>query len=230
MMICHAQLDFPYHLPDLQKQVHLLLKNQHWLAHYNKVHYTGDWEVLPLRTPSGDLAQPFAESLDGADFKDTILINALPEVSRILNELKCKKTSVRLLNLKAGALIKPHRDFDLSFEKGEARLHFPIFTNPKVTFKLDDEILPMQAGECWYINANLIHEVSNKGEEDRIHLVVDCLVNTWLKQLFELSKKKVKTEPVNKEVQMQIIENLRMLNTAKSTYLANLMVKKMSHE
>ncbi|MCH5684099.1 aspartyl/asparaginyl beta-hydroxylase domain-containing protein [Niabella sp. W65] len=117
------------------------------------------------------------------------------------------------LNLKAGACIKPHRDRELAFEMGEARLHFPIITNPDVAFFVEDHQLNMQAGECWYINANLTHHVSNNGKTDRVHLVIDCLVNEWLRELFSRAVKHTKADIVDVERQKQIVEALRLQNT-----------------
>ena len=79
----------------------------------------------------------------------------------------------------------------------------------------------MQPGECWYINANLLHRVSNKGVTDRIHLVVDCLVNDWLRDLFNRADKQMKEEVVDVEKQKQIIAALRRQNTPTATQLAN---------
>ena len=42
----------------------------------------------------------------------------------------------------------------------------------------------MQAGSAWYANINLPHSVQNKGKNDRIHLVIDCLRNDWSDKLF----------------------------------------------
>ena len=38
----------------------------------------------------------------------------------------------------------------------------------------------MAEGECWYLNFSLPHKVANNGDKDRIHLVVDCMLNHWL--------------------------------------------------
>jgi hypothetical protein len=32
----------------------------------------------------------------------------------------------------------------------------------------------MKAGELWEINNHQLHSVENNGEEDRIHLIIDC--------------------------------------------------------
>ena len=50
---------------------------------------------------------------------------------------------------------------------------------------IDGERGVMEPGTCCYINANLTHRVSNRGDCDRIHLVVDCAVDDWLRGLFD---------------------------------------------
>jgi hypothetical protein len=57
-------------------------------------------------------------------------------------------------------------------------------TNSKVEFKLNGKLLPMHAGECWYANFSLPHFVSNFGDEERVHLVIDCIRNEWSDALF----------------------------------------------
>lgn len=85
------------------------------------------------------------------------------------------------MRLAAGAAIKPHRDHGLGMAFGEARLHVPIHTSAAVSFLVDKQRIPMGAGELWYFNADQIHEVYNRGDEDRINLVIDCVVNDWLR-------------------------------------------------
>ena len=50
---------------------------------------------------------------------------------------------------------------------------------------IDGERGVMEPGTCCYINANLTHRVSNRGDCDRIHPVVDCAVDDWLRGLFD---------------------------------------------
>jgi hypothetical protein len=33
-----------------------------------------------------------------------------------------------------------------------------------------------------YLNVNLPHRVAHRGAADRIHLVIDCVVNDWLRE------------------------------------------------
>jgi aspartyl/asparaginyl beta-hydroxylase (cupin superfamily) len=154
-----------------------------WQPHLNRYHYTGAWDVLPLRSPDGDHKNPVPDLLGKSEFSDTNYMDQFPSVKNLVSSLYCPVMSVRFLNLRAGAVIKQHTDKELAFEKGEARLHFPVITNPDVAFYCEEERIFLNEGECWYLNANLPHRVSNNSQADRVHLVIDCKVNNWLKQL-----------------------------------------------
>ncbi|MFD2288924.1 aspartyl/asparaginyl beta-hydroxylase domain-containing protein [Pedobacter petrophilus] len=152
-----------------------------WTAHFNTLHYKGSWTVLPLRTPGG-MDNILPDLINSDRFGDHPNMMLFPHIKSFIDGMKCELMSVRLLRLAAGSVIKQHRDMELAFEKGEARLHIPIQTNAGVEFYINDERIIMNEGECWYINANLPHRVTNNGNTDRIHLVIDCKVNAWLKQ------------------------------------------------
>jgi mannose-6-phosphate isomerase-like protein (cupin superfamily) len=181
-IIKFAKLKIPVNTKEIQKEVNAL-DAKHWQPHMNRHDYEGEWSVLSLRSPGGTL-NTFAETMNNEGFSDTLLLKQCPAIQELLNRLHCEKLSARLLKLQPGALIKEHTDKELYFEKGEARLHFPVFTNPFVEFYLDNIKIQMQEGDCWYINANLPHRLANKGNEGRIHLVVDCRVNDWLHHVF----------------------------------------------
>lgn len=129
--------------------------------------------------------------------------------------------SVRLLNLHSGSVIKEHCDHELSFENGEARLHFPVFTNTQVEFYVDNQLIQMQEGECWYINAQLPHRVANYGASDRIHLIVDCVVNDWLIEVFTRSQISYVSQAQSNISKRRIIEELRQQNTKHANRLAD---------
>ena len=63
------------------------------------------------------------------------------------------------------------------------RIHIPVVTNPDVEFFLDGRRIIMGEGECWYLDLNLPHRVQNRGSTDRVHLVIDCQLNDWLREL-----------------------------------------------
>lgn len=111
------------------------------------------------------------------------LLAGCPYLCELLATFHCPQQAVRLLRLKAGSAIKEHRDHELGFENGEIRLHLPVMTNPEVEFVLAVNRVVVSEGECWYLNFNLPHRVANCGATDRIHLIIDCVVNDWLRQL-----------------------------------------------
>jgi hypothetical protein len=41
----------------------------------------------------------------------------------------------------------------------------------------------MAAGTAWYLNLSEPHRVENRSERDRIHLVIDSIVDDWLTDL-----------------------------------------------
>jgi hypothetical protein len=211
-----ARLALAIDLPSLQSDVARLPGA--WMPHFQKVHYEGEWTMLALRSIDGRADQGLPFALDGgsgpAHYLDTPLLAACPAIARFIASLGCPVMSARLLNLRRGATIKSHRDADLAFESGEARLHLPIVTNPGVEFFVEDERIVMDAGTCWYINANLTHRVANRGDADRIHLVVDCGVDDWLRDQFASAavsySKKPRRDP--KELR-QMVTLLRAMDT-----------------
>jgi quercetin dioxygenase-like cupin family protein len=80
-----------------------------------------------------------------------------------------------LVILPKGKDIATHKD------KGESlaiprRIHIPIITNKDCFFTVGETTKNMKEGEIWEIdNSGQNHSVSNKGETDRIHLIVDFL-------------------------------------------------------
>jgi quercetin dioxygenase-like cupin family protein len=173
------------HLPQMQQELQLLAQ-QHWCSHVNKTDYQGGWDVLALRCAakhqhSHAILQSFAIE-DGEEWQDLPLLDQAPAVKNFLQQLPLSIKSVRLMRLDPGAFIKPHRDHGLCLERGEARLHLPLQTNPELRFYVADQLVPMQEGELWYINADQPHWVENKGALARINLVIDCEANDWLKE------------------------------------------------
>lgn len=118
-------------------------------------------------------------------FKPNAALKKCPYLLSVLETFKCKKETFRIHILDAKANIKPHRDIGYSFEQGKIRIHIPIETNDKVELLLDDKFVKMKAGETWYCNFNVKHEVKNKSTKPRVHLIMDCPVNDWLKEIFD---------------------------------------------
>ena len=156
-----------------------------FIPHFNKRYYEGDWSVVPLRSVGGRSDQIYPDPTATNKYADTPLLDRCPYVREVLTSLECQLQAVRFLRLKAGSVIKEHMDYNLSLEDGELRLHIPVTTNPEVEFVLDGHRIVMNPGELWYCNFNLPHRVTNHGSTDRIHLVIDCFVNDWVRMLIE---------------------------------------------
>ncbi|USD30819.1 aspartyl/asparaginyl beta-hydroxylase domain-containing protein [Pseudoalteromonas sp. SCSIO 43201] len=160
------------------------LLTKSWNPHVNHRDYVGDWDVLPLRcqlehTNAHPILQCFAMG-DGSEWKNLPLMDSLPTIRSLIWSLQCDVKSARLMRLKPGAYIKPHRDRGLCLCKGEVRLHVPILANDEVLFLVNGKVVPMAVGELWYINADKTHSVKNNGGNDRVNLVIDCVVNEWI--------------------------------------------------
>lgn len=188
-VIAFAHLAYSVSVADLQAEIQHLLQ-QAWVDHVNKRDYQGGWDVLPLRCQQQHMnAHPVLQGFaiaEGEEWQDLPVLASCPIISGVLASLKCPLKAVRLMRLKAGAEIKPHRDHELGIEHGEARLHMPIHASDKVRFTVNQQQVPMAAGELWYINTDLVHAVSNNGDEDRINLVIDCVANDWLREQIQL--------------------------------------------
>jgi mannose-6-phosphate isomerase-like protein (cupin superfamily) len=201
-----------------------------WKQHYNRNDYEGSWSVIPLRSFMGLMEANFSApvGMGGENrYRDTELMPHCPYIQEVLAALHCEKTAVRLMNLAAGAVIKEHRDDALALEEGEARLHIPVQTNADVAFYVEDERVPLQEGECWYLNLSLRHRVHNLGSTDRIHLVVDCLVNDWLMAQLDtpgIVKKNIQlghpSQQHTPEERQQIIAQLKSMGTPMADELA----------
>ena len=164
------------------KADHSRLSTSDWIAHFNTYYYEGDWSVVPLRSIGGISDHIYPDPAK-TEFEDTAILSRCPYYQEVLATFKCPLLSARLLRLGAGSSIREHQDFNLGYEDGEIRFHIPVLTNPGVEFYLDGERIAMNEGECWYLNFNLHHKVQNNGNTDRVHLVIDCVVNEWVDSL-----------------------------------------------
>jgi hypothetical protein len=155
-----------------------------WIPHFNTRYYEGDWSGIALRAVGGRAGQLYPDPTATDDFADTPMLARCPYFQEVLTAFHCPLTSARLLRLSARSSIREHKDYKLGFEDGELRVHVPVVTNVNVAFFLAGEQVIMQEGEAWYLNLNLSHRVENQSDIDRIHLVIDCVVNDWVRELF----------------------------------------------
>ena len=153
-----------------------------WTDHFVRQNYEGQWDVLPLRHQAG-ATHPIMQAAsppDATEFVDAVILDRTPYFREVMAAFACPLKVVRLMRLTPGSRIKEHNDHDLAADWGQARLHIPITTNPDVTFLLNRVPVPMAPGEAWYVRLSDPHAVTNDGDTDRVHLVIDCLANDWL--------------------------------------------------
>lgn len=155
-----------------------------WRAHFNAQYHDGGWSGIALRSLDGNPANLYPGPVAGASYADTPLLATLPNIRAALAQFRCPLEAVRLLRLMPGGQIHEHRDYGLGIALGTVRLHIPVITAADVEFYVDGMRVPMQQGECWYLDLSLPHRVQNSGKAERIHLVLDCSVDAWLRSLF----------------------------------------------
>ncbi|MGN6817492.1 MAG: aspartyl/asparaginyl beta-hydroxylase domain-containing protein [Sphingomonas sp.] len=153
-----------------------------WTDHFVRQNYDGRWDVLPLRHQAG-ATHPIMQAYvppDATEFVDAPVLAATPYFREVMAAFRCPLKAVRLMRLTPGSRIKEHQDHDLAADWGQARLHIPIVTNPGVTFQLNRVPVTMAPGETWYLRLSDPHAVTNDGDTDRVHLVIDCEADDWL--------------------------------------------------
>jgi quercetin dioxygenase-like cupin family protein len=156
-----------------------------WIKHFVRQNYEGDWSVIPLRGKAGATHPVMMIYSDptATEFEDTPMLKACPYFRTVLDTFKCPLQAVRLMRLTPGSVIKEHTDHELSVDEGTARIHIPVVTSPDVEFYLNGIRVVLEAGSAWYLRLSDPHRVHNKGAADRVHMVIDATVNSWLKDL-----------------------------------------------
>jgi uncharacterized RmlC-like cupin family protein len=151
-----------------------------WIPHFNSTLYEGDWSGVALRSVAGVARQIYPDPNPTDPFEDTEIRARCPAIAAAVAAFDCEKLAVRLLRLGPGASVREHTDYNLGYDDGEVRFHVPVLTNPAAVFEHEGRHIEMQAGETWYLDFSLPHRVANGGDEPRVHLLIDCVVNDWV--------------------------------------------------
>ena len=232
LILKYLQLPFLFDAGLLLEEVSALSAST-WKKHYQALHYQGEWSAIPLRSVNGIADHIIISPLPDVEYKNTFYLDRSPYLQNVLQSFKCPLKAVRLLKLNTGAIIKEHRDIGLNSEAGEIRLHIPVITHNDVEFYLDKERIHLKEGECWYMNFNLVHNITNNSPVDRIHLVIDAEVNDWVKELFAKTpitmKKEIEdlSDTYDTETKKQMIRQFREMNTETANRLADELEKQL---
>ncbi|WP_166217916.1 aspartyl/asparaginyl beta-hydroxylase domain-containing protein [Pseudomonas atagonensis] len=151
-----------------------------WRSHFNTGYFAGDWSGVALISAADALTE-LSPGSAAPMHRAPWLRDARWQQG--LRDLALDIVSARLLRLGAGARIHEHRDYDLDGADADLRLHIPLLSPPAVDFWLDDQRVPMTAGECWFLDLARPHRVDNRDTSPRIHLVLDCRPGPGLLQL-----------------------------------------------
>lgn len=180
------KLPFTFDVPKMQAEVTTLGLDQY-------IYY----DVLPLRSPAHVVdtslphPPPAEDYADGSwtDWLDTSLLKKSPYLTSVVDHFRAhtKVTLVRLLRLSPRATVREHTDptLGIHIHKSVIRLTIPIFTNPEVEFYLNNKIVPLQAGECWYLRLTDPHRIDNNSDVERINLTIDMIPNDWVRELLK---------------------------------------------
>ncbi len=180
-MTGYLKLPLAFDVPRMRRELDAI-GDEAWIGHFNTGDYEGGWRCVPLRSVDGraDNILP----IEGARYADTAWLEHCPYLREVIGSFRCEKTSVRLMALEPGALIREHRDPGTALEQGVTRVHVPIATTPETIFRIEGETVHFSAGHAWYLNASCLHGVENRGPAPRVHLMLDCVTNPWLEELF----------------------------------------------
>ena len=159
------------------------------------------YNVIPLRSPSHlvDTSIPFPppakDYADGSwcDWFNTNELENAPYIKSIVEQFQehTKVTLVRLLRLAPNSVVKEHKDVTLGLEveKSVIRLTVPILNKEHNEFYLNNTLVHMKPGECWYMRLTDPHKVINNGGTERVNLTIDMVPNDWVRNLIDESQK-----------------------------------------
>ena len=94
------------------------------------------------------------------------------------------------MGLAAGAEVPAHID-SAYYWRTHLRIHIPVITNPGVIFTCGGESVHMAPGEFWVFNSFRRHEVHNRGDQHRVHLVLDTVGGGRLWDLVEAASREM---------------------------------------
>lgn len=137
---------------------------------------TRGWSAIPLRSIRGAEGQEGSSNTgvqEAGDFEDTATMRRhCPYISQIVAEIGAPRVlRVRLMKLRAGGVISPHRDYFA--DPSLVRLHVPIVTDADAEFKIRGRCQRLEAGSLYFTNVRQEHEAANRSSRDRVHLVID---------------------------------------------------------
>lgn len=169
----------------LEKEVAGLPKSA-WVAHPNA--FPGN-NAVRLITTGGAPTDALGGSMAPTEY-----LLACPYILEIMSELGGTWGRSRFMGLAAGAEVPAHADSHYYWQT-HIRIHIPVITNPGVEFTCGGETVHMAPGECWVFDSFQRHEVHNRGDAHRVHLVIDTVGGRKLGELIEQAESETPPDP-----------------------------------
>lgn len=157
-----------------------------WVAHPNA--FPGN-NAVRLITTDGAPTDALGGRMAPTDY-----LRACPYLMELMSELGGTWGRSRLMGLAPGAEVPAHADSHY-YWRTHLRIHIPVITNPGVKFTCANETVHMAAGECWVFDSFRRHEVHNRGDARRVHLVLDTVGGKKLWELIEQAETEKSPEP-----------------------------------
>ena len=205
-----SQINFDEFKYELNK----ILDGENFVSHNGD--HSGGWGSICLVSYGGD---PYNDLVNDKEVLPTRLLKNCPEIKKFLDMIPGKKFRVRFMEIQANSQIFWHYDNNETIDCGSnnnARIHIPIITNPEIDLQICHENNYWKCGKIYYGDFSFPHSINNKSNKNRIHLVIDVLVNDKLLKLFpkEFLKEKKKRILVRKICQ-RILNFYKKLNLVK---------------
>lgn len=156
------------------------VRESDWQSHFRNLHYRGGWAAAALRSAGG--SQTDVKTHISERFAPTPLFRRCRYFQEVVEQFQCPLLRVRLMRLDPGGRILRHVDV-LDSDYKLVRFHIPIQTSNRIEFRLGGKRVLMAPGECWYLDTGYFHSVVNRDASQRIHLVLDCEVNEFIRDL-----------------------------------------------
>jgi len=146
----------------------------------------------------------------------TSMMDGLKVIPNILEQMPGRVLLARIMKIKSGRGLIPHRDGDcFDLEKGNAcRFHIPIITDNSVLFCCSDLALGfhLEVGKVYYVNVSQEHWVINPSQiTDRLHLIVDIEKNDEVVKMLYKANRHPDGVPVE-VLKPEVVKRLVMRN------------------
>ena len=91
-------------------------------------------------------------------------------ITELLSQFRARPVRARFVSLKPGTEVRPHIDYS---PKYALKVHIPVYTNDKAILGFEGHgEHHLRSGKATIVNSAIKHWAANRGDEERIHLVI----------------------------------------------------------